>query len=99
VLAAKGQPEIPCKLSMSYVTDPNANVRDMEVTIASEDFGRMAGGVAYALRPRNAGTEYRWEVKQGLTLIREPRAEELMKAILERLDRLEKRIEALEKKK
>ena len=99
VLAAKGQPEIPCKLSMSYVTDANANVRDMEVTIAPGDFGRMAGGVAYALRPRNAGTEYRWEVKQGLTLTRERRAEELMTDILERLDRLEKRIEALEKKK
>ncbi len=49
VLAAKGQAEIPCKLSMSYVTDPNAGVRDMEVTIAPEDFGRMAKRVGYYL--------------------------------------------------
>ena len=99
VLSAAGKPEIPCKLSMSYVTDPNAGVRDMEVTIAPEDFGRMARRVAYSLRPVNSVKEYQWRVKDGVMLTLGSSRDEKLDAILERLERLEKRIEALEKRR
>jgi Transglutaminase-like superfamily len=98
VLSANGHPEIPCKLSMSYVTDPNADVRDMEVTIAPEGYGKMVRGVAYSLRPVNAVKDYQWRAKEGLSLTLEPSSDEKLDAILERLDRLEKRIQAIEKK-
>ena len=98
VLAAKGQPEIPCKLSMSYVTDPNAGVRDMEMTIAPEDLAKMARRVAYSLRAVNSVKEYQWRVKDGVMLTLGASRDEKLDAILERLERLEKRIEAIEKK-
>ncbi len=98
LLSAAGSPEIHCLLSMSYVTDPSANVRDLEVTIPPAEFARMSAGVSYTLHPLNAGNAYRWLVKDGLTLTHGRAAEDPLKAILDRLDRLEKRIEALEKK-
>ena len=71
VLFAAGHPGIHCHLSMSYVTDPSANVRDLEVTIPPKEFATMSPGVPYALRPGSAETAYHWRVKDGLTLTRE----------------------------
>jgi hypothetical protein len=97
VLSATGRPEIHCTLSMGYVTDPSANVRDLELTISPDDFARMARGVPYTLHPKNAVADYQWRVKEGLKLTLDPSAEDKQNAILERLNRLEKRIEELEK--
>ncbi len=98
LLTAAGSPEIHCQHSMSDVTDPSANVRDLEVTIPPAEFARMSAGVPYALHPLNAGSAHRWLVKDGLTLTRGRPAEDPRKALLDRLDRLEKRFEALKRK-
>jgi Transglutaminase-like superfamily len=99
VLSAIGRPEIRCRVSMSFVTDSSANVRDLELIIPPEDYAKMSRGVSYTLRPLNAVPTYQWRVKEGVTLTLEASAEEKLNAVLERLDRLEKRIEELEKKK
>jgi hypothetical protein len=96
-LSADGHPEIHCRLSMSYVTDSNANVRDMEIVIAPEDFAKMAKRVRYSLRAVNGVKDYQWRVKEGVTLSLESTPDEKIESILERLDRLEKRVQALEK--
>ena len=99
VLSATSRPEIHCSLSMGYVTDPSANVRDLELTILPEDFTKMSRGVPYTLHPKNAIADYQWRVKEGLTLTLEESTEDKLNTVLERLDQLEKRIRALEKKK
>jgi hypothetical protein len=96
-LSADGHPGIHCRLSMSYVTDSNANVRDMEIVIAPEDFAKMAKRVRYSLRAVNGVKDYQWRVKEGVTLSLESTPDEKIESILERLDRLEKRVQALEK--
>jgi hypothetical protein len=98
VLRATGHPEIHCRLSMSYVTDPSANVRDLELTLPPEDFAKMSRGVPYTLRPLNAVADFQWRVKDGLTLTLEESTNDKLNAVLERLNQLERRIEKLEKK-
>ncbi len=98
-LSAEGHPEVHCKLTTWYVTDPNANVREMQLAIAQEDFAKMAKNVRYSLRAVNSVKDYQWRVKEGLTLTLESTSEEKLGSILERLDRLEKRVQALEKKR
>jgi hypothetical protein len=99
ILSAKDHPPVACRVSMSFVTNSAANVRDLELTIPPAEFAKIARGMPYSLRPVNAVPGYRWRVKEGVTLTLEPPPEETLKAILERLDRLEKRIADLEKNK
>jgi hypothetical protein len=98
VLREKGQEPVKCPLSGLYVTLHLQQLRDMEVLIPADEFAKMATGVAYTLYPMNAVADYRWEVKDGLTVTRPTTPEEKIGAPPERLDRLEKPVEALRRK-
>jgi hypothetical protein len=99
VLRAEGRPDVRCQTSGGFITDTARQLREFEIVIPPAEFAKMVTGVAYTLRPVNARKDYRWEVKEGLRISRVPTAEEKMDAILERLDRLEKRVQELEKKR
>jgi hypothetical protein len=98
MLRARGRPDIRCRASSLFLTSRSQNIREFEVVIPPEEFARMASDVPYALHPTNAKKDYRWEVKDGLTITRTSTADEKMDALLERLDRLEKRVRELERK-
>src|SRR5262249_31128777 len=53
VLRAKGQPDVPCRISTSFYTDRSRNLCELEVVIPPAEFGKMAKGVAYTLHPVN----------------------------------------------
>jgi hypothetical protein len=97
-LKAKGQPDIACQLSLGFFTSASDNVRDMELLIPAAEYAKMTRGVAYTLHPLNAGTDYHWKVKDGLTISMHVSLEEKLDALLERLDKMEKRLQELEKK-
>jgi ubiquinone biosynthesis protein UbiJ len=74
--------------------------------VPSEELAKMAKGVAYSIQPVNAAADYKWKVKEGLTITREASAttrlsslEAKLDAVLQRLDKLEKRVEKLESDK
>jgi hypothetical protein len=96
---AKGQADIRGQMEMSFWTGGPSNLREILVVIPPQEFAKMAKGVAYTIHPVNAAADYQWKVKEGLTIKREPSAEEKLDALQERLDKLEKRLEELEKKK
>jgi hypothetical protein len=97
VLRAKGKPDVHCQASGSFITSGSEKLRDFEIVIPPEEFAKMARGVAYTLHPSAADKEYGWAVKPELRVTRTATADEKMDAILERLDRLERRVLELEK--
>jgi hypothetical protein len=99
VLRAKGQPDLHCQASGLFITLKSGGIREFEIVIPPEDFSRMARDVAYTLQPAKPGNAYRWETKGELRITRQLTAEEKLDAVLERLERLEKRVQELEKKK
>lgn len=98
VLRVKGQPDIRCRVSGSFVAGGSDKLREFEVVIPPDQFARMAKEVAYTLHPAAPGKEYHWEVKGELRISRQLTTEEKLDAVLERLDHLEKRVQELEKK-
>lgn len=99
VLRAKGRPDVPCQVSTSFYTHRSRNLCELEVVVPSAEFTKLVKETAYTLHPVNTVAGYRWEVKDGVTLRREPALGEKLDAILDRLDRIEKRVAELEKKK
>lgn len=81
------------------MTLPSQNLRELELVIPADELAKMAKGGAYTLHPVNAVADYRWKVQDGLTITREATLEEKIDALTERLDRLEKQIEELRKKR
>jgi hypothetical protein len=71
VLRAKGQPNVPCRISMNFYTDHSRNLCELEVIVPAAEYARMARGVAYALHPTNGRKGYEWKIRDGLTLTRE----------------------------
>ncbi len=98
-LRAKDHESLKCRLSSLYVTMASEKVREMELIIPPEAYRKMAKGVAYTLEPVNSNAKYRWKVRDGLTVTRNVTLEEKLDSIIERLDRLEKQVEELRKKK
>jgi hypothetical protein len=98
VLRARGRPDIRCQASTLFITHATQQIREFEVVIPPQEFAKMARDVPYTLHPPDAKAGYRWEVKEGLTLTRTSTVEETLDAVLERLDRLEKRVHELERK-
>jgi RNA polymerase sigma factor (sigma-70 family) len=70
VLRAKGQPDVACQLSMSFVTHVSRKLCELEVVIPSAQYSKMAAGVAYTLHPVNGKKEHVWKVREGVTLLR-----------------------------
>jgi hypothetical protein len=99
VFRAKGHPDVKGAIQLSFWTDPSINLREILLVIPRDEFAKMTKGVAYTIQPVNAVAGYRWGVKEGLTISREPSLEDKLDALLERLDKLEKRVGELEKKK
>jgi hypothetical protein len=99
VLRSKGHEALKCHLSGLYVTLASQKVREMELVISSEEYAKMTKGTAYTLEPVNSKPNYKWKVRVGLTITRQPTVDEKLDAIMERLDRLEKQVEELQKKK
>jgi hypothetical protein len=75
VLRAKGQPDVPCRVSMNFLTGGPRKLRELEVVIPPADFPKMARGVPYALHPVNGKDGYAWKVRDGVTLTREGKGE------------------------
>jgi hypothetical protein len=98
LLKAPGQPDVKCRLSLGFITLASEGVREMEVVIPPAEYAKMVRGVSYTLHPVNAVPTYHWQVKPGLTLTRALSLEEKIELLLDRIDRLEKRLEALERK-
>ncbi len=98
VLKAPGQPDVKCKLTLGFLTLASQQVREFEILIPPAEFAKMATGADYTLHPLNANPDLKWKVKEGLTLRREPSAEEKIDELLKRIEALEKRLERLEKK-
>jgi RNA polymerase sigma factor (sigma-70 family) len=71
VLKAKGQPDVSCQVSMGFYTHRTQNLCELEVVIPSSGYAKMVTGVSYSLEPANGNKDYRWKVRDGLTLIRE----------------------------
>jgi hypothetical protein len=72
VLRAKGQPDVACGLSMSFLAGSSKKLRELEVVIPPPEYSKMAKGVAYTLHPKNGVKQYQWKVRDGLTLTRAP---------------------------
>ena len=70
VLAAKGRPDVHGRITMSYFTQPSANLREMEIVIPPEEYANMESGVEYTLKPRNDVAGYVWKAKGKLTVIK-----------------------------
>jgi hypothetical protein len=60
----------------------------------------MAKGVVYAIHPVNGVADYQWKVKDGLTIKRDTRelSAERLDTLQEQVNKLEKRLEELERK-
>jgi hypothetical protein len=70
VLRAKGQPDVACRLSMTFYTHHSRNLCELEVVIPAADYAKMARGVAYTLHPLNGRAGYAWRPHNGVTLTR-----------------------------
>jgi hypothetical protein len=71
VLRAKGQPDVPCQISMNFYTRASSKLCELEVAIPPPAYAKMAKDVAYALHPANVKKGYEWRVRDGVTLTRE----------------------------
>jgi hypothetical protein len=98
VLRAPRHPDVKCRYSGGFVTLASQQVREMEVVIPPEELAHMATGVPYTLQPVNAVTDYRWQVRDGLTLVRQPSLAEKVENLQKRVDKLAKRLLELETK-
>jgi hypothetical protein len=67
---AEGRPDVVGTLTLGYITQPSASLREMEIAIPPDQFARMEPGVDYELVPRNDAEGYRWETKGRLTIRR-----------------------------
>jgi hypothetical protein len=99
VLRAEGHPDIKAEMQLSFWTHAPIDLRDILIVIRKEEFAKMAQGVAYTLHPANSVAEYKWKMKEGLTITRDVPLEEKLDTLQKRLEKLEKRVEELEKKK
>jgi hypothetical protein len=99
VFRAKGHPDVKGEVMLSFFTNGRTGLREIEVAIPAAEYAKMVKGVPYTLHPVNGVAGYRWRVKPGLTVSRQASLEERLGQVLERLDRLERRVEALEKKR
>jgi hypothetical protein len=71
VLRSKGQPDVACRLSMSFIAGSSRKLRELEVVIPPAEYAKMAQGVAYTLHPVNGKKNYPWQVQGGVTVTRE----------------------------
>jgi hypothetical protein len=99
VLRAPGRPDVRASVTGSFFTSASSKLRDMEVAIPPEEYGKMVRDVPYTIHPVNGVPGYRWRVKDGVTITRTPSVEERLEQVLRRLDKLERRLEALEKRR
>ena len=90
LLRAEGHPDVPCSITMGFVTNGSKNLRDLEVLLPQGEES-LAKGVRYRLHPLNAGSEYHWKVKDGLTISRPVSLEEKVKELERRIETLERR--------
>jgi hypothetical protein len=70
VLRAKGQADVPCRISMSFYTHRSRNLCELEVSIPAANYGKMARGVDYKLHAVNGKKGYEWVVREGVGLRR-----------------------------
>ncbi len=71
VLRAKGQPDVPCQVTMNFYTHRSRSLCELEVVIPPAGYAGMARGVAYTLHPVNGTKGYAWKVGEGLRVTRE----------------------------
>jgi RNA polymerase sigma factor (sigma-70 family) len=65
---AEGRPDVRGQISMSFVTQPSAGLREMEILIPPAEYARMESGVEYTLTPRNEAAGYQWKTKGPITI-------------------------------
>ena len=70
VLRASGHADVRAKATRGYWVDAKSDLREFYIHVAPGEFARMARGVTYSIVPRDATSEYRWKVVQGVALTR-----------------------------
>lgn len=70
VLRADGHPDVPLVATRGYWAQPEQGIRHFYLKIEPDAFAQLALGVEYALRPAATESQYRWDVREGVTLTR-----------------------------
>lgn len=66
VLSAAGQPDLHASLGGSTWSKGDGSFQAFSLEVRAADRGRIAPGVAYALKPVDTSEKYRWVVPEGL---------------------------------
>jgi hypothetical protein len=70
-LTAEGEPPIRAKATRGYWAEPENGVQEFHLAIAPGEIARMRKGVAYELAPADQDEDFRWEVADGVKLVRD----------------------------
>jgi len=71
VLRAEGRADVPARAARGYWVDEAKGVREFYLRVEPRDFDRMVEGVPYRLHARNGVEGFRWEVREGVVVVRE----------------------------
>jgi hypothetical protein len=71
VLEAEGHPTVPVKASIGCFS--SSEHRGVLIRMRQPQYGQLARGVSYRIRPRNGLPGYQWVVAPGVAVHREPR--------------------------
>jgi RNA polymerase sigma factor (sigma-70 family) len=70
LLKAEGRPDVHGRITMSSITWPSRNLREIEVLIPQEEYAKMVPGVEYALTPPSDVAGYGWKTEGRVTITR-----------------------------
>ena len=65
---ADGHPDVHGRITMSFVTDQSAGLREIEIVIPPDEYARMEPGIEYTLTPANEVTGYEWKTRGRITI-------------------------------
>jgi hypothetical protein len=70
VLRAEGRPDVRATVTVGFYTSPASGLHEIAVTVPADEYAKMARGVAYTLHAVNANPDFRWKVRDGVTVTR-----------------------------
>jgi hypothetical protein len=96
IFRAKGQPDVMGQVQLSFWTDGNTKLREILLVVPKNDYAQMAKGTAYTIHPVNDVANYKWKVKDGVTISREASLEEKVEMLDQKIEKLEKKLDSLQ---
>ena len=99
VFRAEGHPDVKGQVQPSFWVDDRSGLREILLIVPRDQYAKMARGVTYTIHPVHAVGGYEWKVKDGVTITREASLEEKLDGVIERVDKLEKRLQEIERQK